>query len=513
MSNTATGSKQAIHDLETVAKKADLVETTAIIRDKKGKEYKLHLEQTDWWVRGHALEAGEMHPDMSVNVKVPNADRKFLQRIYQGYGRQTGMTLSGEVYTFSQAMICLATGLPDAELVVDSITAKSKRCSLKPSELKQACVAAWCEAFGIDVPSAKELKTAKASSKNLAEDKRAEVEKLIRSGVNGIKEWNDKWPEKPKRALDLTGLKLANADLKSLNLSGLNVSGSDFSSSDLSGADFQGATLKKCNFNNCKLHNVKMYYAEVEGSTFENVEIRGGTMPMFRNSRVNARFFDIDFRNGDLRGADLTGSTFNNCKFENAQFDQNTKFPDNFDSMDKLAWKGQGIDPRKVKAFHESNADEGLDFETFIERLGKGMDKERIKKSLSMLKKDRFQLFSDVKNDSVTGIVKSQTDKDLVYSCRLTSDGHFSCCTQNLNVCGGLRGALCKHILVLLLGLTRANELNANKADLWARASALQKPQLDKEIASETFLRFKGAEAGEIDWRPTETTPEDFYAF
>jgi hypothetical protein len=27
-----------------------------------------------------------------------------------------------------------------------------------------------------------------------------------------------------------------------------------------------------------------------------------------------------------------------------------------------------------------------------------------------------------------------------------------------------------------------------------------------------TFLKFKGAEAGEVDWRPTETIPEDFYS-
>jgi hypothetical protein len=30
---------------------------------------------------------------------------------------------------------------------------------------------------------------------------------------------------------------------------------------------------------------------------------------------------------------------------------------------------------------------------------------------------------------------------------------------------------------------------------------------------SATFIRYKGAEAGEVDWRPTETIPEDYYAF
>jgi hypothetical protein len=28
----------------------------------------------------------------------------------------------------------------------------------------------------------------------------------------------------------------------------------------------------------------------------------------------------------------------------------------------------------------------------------------------------------------------------------------------------------------------------------------------------EIFIRRKGAEAGEVDWRPTETVPEDYYA-
>ena len=48
--------------------------------------------------------------------------------------------------------------------------------------------------------------------------------------------------------------------------------------------------------------------------------------------------------------------------------------------------------------------------------------------------------------------------------------------------------------------------------DAWVDASRSQKPTLDKDAMGETFLRYKGAEAGEVDWRPTETIPEDFYA-
>lgn len=98
-----------------------------------------------------------------------------------------------------------------------------------------------------------------------------------------------------------------------------------------------------------------------------------------------------------------------------------------------------------------------------------------------------------------------------MYSCSLASDGSFACCTQNLNVCGGLRGALCKHLLVLVIGLAQANEISPDVLDLWIQRSALQKPSLNRDAQSEVLLRYKGVEAGEIDWRPTETVPEDFY--
>jgi hypothetical protein len=129
-----------------------------------------------------------------------------------------------------------------------------------------------------------------------------------------------------------------------------------------------------------------------------------------------------------------------------------------------------------------------------------------------MLKAERFQLFADLKEDAIAGVVKSQTSNDLVYSCRLAADGSFGCCTQNLRHCGGLRGALCKHLLVLIIGLAKAGELDAATVNHWIELSRSRKPTLDEDAMSATFLRYKGAEAGEVDWRPTETIPEDFYA-
>jgi hypothetical protein len=35
---------------------------------------------------------------------------------------------------------------------------------------------------------------------------------------------------------------------------------------------------------------------------------------------------------------------------------------------------------------------------------------------------------------------------------------------------------------------------------------------MDRDNLATIFLKYKSAEAGEVDWRPTETIPEDFYA-
>jgi hypothetical protein len=153
-----------------------------------------------------------------------------------------------------------------------------------------------------------------------------------------------------------------------------------------------------------------------------------------------------------------------------------------------------------------------MDFAAFFQQLGGKIEPARLAKATSMLKAERFQLFADVKDEALAGVVKSQSNAELVYSCQLASDGKFGCCTQNLNPCGGLRGALCKHLLVLIVGLAKAGRVDPATVDSWVDSSKKQKPAIDKDVMSETFLRYKGAEAGEVDWRPTETIPEDYYA-
>jgi len=111
-----------------------------------------------------------------------------------------------------------------------------------------------------------------------------------------------------------------------------------------------------------------------------------------------------------------------------------------------------------MTATNQSDPAENPDFGKFLERLEVSIEKERLKKAIKMLKAESFQLFAEVADAQMVGVVKSQTDPNLVYACILTNEGRFCCGTQNLNPCGGLRGALCKHLLVLLMGLTNAGK-------------------------------------------------------
>jgi uncharacterized protein YjbI with pentapeptide repeats len=258
--------------------------------------------------------------------------------------------------------------------------------------------------------------------------------------------------------------------------------GVDLSDADLSGSQLNGVTFEFVRLVNANLHKAKLRKANFLGANLTNARLDGA----------------------DLRGANFIMATLKGASFDKAICDNATRFPRN---------KAPKYVILRVKKVRSPAATGSVDFPTFLKRLKKAIDPSRLKKATSMLKAERFQLFAEVKPESLAGIVRSQTNRDLVYSCRLANDGSFSCCTQNLKYCGGLQGAaLCKHLLVLIVGLTKAEQLDPATVANWVAASKSHKPALDKDAMSETFMRYKGAEAGEVDWRPTETIPEDYYA-
>src|SRR5262249_51346341 len=150
------------------------------------------------------------------------------------------------------------------------------------------------------------------------------------------------------------------------------------------------------------------------------------------------------------------------------------------------------------------------DINGLMARLHANIDEKRMQRTLDMLKRERNQIFSVVEPTLVRGIVKSQRDIDTVYSCVLTDDGTYSCGTPDMAQCMGLFNEPCKHLLVLIIGLARAGELDVATADKWLVAAKSKNPRWNKttkNYIADSFLKYKGALSGEIDWRPTETIP------
>jgi len=154
----------------------------------------------------------------------------------------------------------------------------------------------------------------------------------------------------------------------------------------------------------------------------------------------------------------------------------------------------------------------GLDLAGLLTRLYGDVDHGKLGRALDMLRKDRCSLYARLDATRVVGVVRSQRASASVYASWLTFEGHYGCMSSDLEDCRGLQGSVCKHLLVLVVGLARSGELAMAQALAWIHAAAARNPRRNVELCAETFVQYKGAEAGELDWRPTETIPEDFYA-
>lgn len=416
----------------------------------------------------------------------------------------------------SAGLIELAKLWSDGALEIDEISATSPK-KLK-EDLNGLAIAAWHEAFGLEVPTEAQVKQRAQEKAALVENERSQLVGELKGGASGIKAWNERTAkDKENRSL-------------------IALSGQDFSRTDLSGAALVRVDFDECNFKNAVFRGGQLVHSRCIGACFEGAIMDGADLRntdfekcsfvkatlvkanLSESSLVDARFVgadltDANLTEADLKGADLSSTGLTGTVFDGAEYDEKTKFPNSFSFTDKLRWWGKGPDPYLLAEAAKKTASK-IDFDEFIKALQQDFDQEQMKKVLKMLKADRFELYADVSDDLVTGVVKSQTDESLVYSCRLAKDGTFACCTQNTNVCGGLRGSVCKHILVLTIGVIKAGRLDATTALKWVLSSRAQaQKKLDKDVMAETLLKYKGCEAGEIDWRPTETMPEDYYAF
>ncbi len=441
---------------------------------------------------------------------------------YQGYrsfwSRERSADWEQNLKTAAESVVAAASCWPNSTPMISTVTAASKGTRLNQKKLTQLAREAWCETFGIPVPDESEIENELNKSRDEKQGSRATLIALL-DNPDGVATWNGQNRMKWESLNPFVGFDLSNRTLDGVKFRGVHLEACSFENSSLVGADLTFSSYQRSNFRGTKLTRLQSHCTHFEGCDFTGADLSEASLRSgyFNGAKLcNANLMKADLTEAYLQGADLTCAKVRrnlSDSWKKAVFDETTIFPSaDFKIPAEMIWKGTGIDPRAVAALDEAKQSGSVDLPQFLKLLELIVDKDRLKKATSMLKAERFRLFAQAADDHLAGVVKSQNDPDLVYSCRLTKEGNFSCCTQNLNVCGGLRGALCKHLLVLIIGMTKGGELDPTTVNQWIQASKYKKPELDKDVMGETLLRYKGAEAGDVDWRPMETIPEDYYS-
>jgi|GEM_PF-2026893 len=234
-------------------------------------------------------------------------------------------------------------------LLVESIKATSSKSRIKGKELHQWVVAAWCELFGVPMPSGAGSKGAKKSSK---QESQALIEDL-RSGLAGVKRFNALLPSERKTVRDLRRLNLEGANLAGINLEGINLQ-----SANLTRAKLPNARLKRANLSHATLAKADLRGAKGGYARFNEADLRGANLANsaflgghFANALlVGANLRNVRLYQADLRGADLDGAKLAGAWLDSALHDEKTRWPKGFPLPAGMCWKGKGPNPvRKSK--------------------------------------------------------------------------------------------------------------------------------------------------------------------
>ncbi len=131
----------------------------------------------------------------------------------------------------------------------------------------------------------------------------------------GAHAWNA-WPGIAGQEPDLTGARLAGAQLEDVDLAGAALDGADLAGAnlrfaDLSRASLQGAELAGCDLTGADLPAADLYGADLTGARLAGADLELAILAEARLPRADLReavLEDADLRGTDLRGADLRGS-------------------------------------------------------------------------------------------------------------------------------------------------------------------------------------------------------------
>jgi hypothetical protein len=348
-------------------------------------------------------------------------------------------------------------------------------------------------------------------------DIKARMLRALALGATGVKIFNDWQLHLKKIDFNFDQQDFSHQILSKINLEKFHLNGASFEESTLTNANLTGCICRGTNFRKADLSSSLCRGLDAPESNFSQANLKAVVAEGANLRNANLEEADLTaavLKNACLEGANFLHATMLGVNLEGAKINDSTKLPSGFVPDLSVVWTGTGPDPRKAAADPKLSENDVVDFDSLIKELWGRFETYGLERARGMLQAEKFHLFADVGADFVVGVARSQSKpEDRVYACVLREDGSYGCCTQNLSKgrCGAMRGAACKHIFLLLFVLCKTGKFEPALAFRWLMNSKDKKDSIDKELMSKTFLRYMGAQEGEIDWRPIETIPEDYY--
>jgi len=132
---------------------------------------------------------------------------------------------------------------------------------------------------------------------------------------------------------NLTNVKLVGANLNGINLNGVNLNGIDLYHANLYRADLNGANLTGAN-----LEGAELYRADLTGAELYRTDLTRASLLDTNLSGANLQGANLTRANltrANLANANLTSANLKGAILIDASYNKNTKFPDNFNPLDK----------------------------------------------------------------------------------------------------------------------------------------------------------------------------------
>jgi uncharacterized protein YjbI with pentapeptide repeats len=257
-------------------------------------------------------------------------------------GGSYGTPIDGQ--TVQAVMLNLAKKWHAGKLQLASVAVTAKKCPVPKPELKQLVASAWCEAFGVGVPSARDFDHLRQQRETTRQELLAEL------GCGEVEKWNARKYEQrlhagPFRRVDLSGAKLDGVDMTHLDFEGANFEGASLKAARLGNySRFRKAKFRGANLQNASCGIGRFSSANFAGAVMKKAHLRVCTF-------VNCNFQEADltgadFGYADVRGADFSTANLNGVNWEQTRYDERTRWPRGFQPPEGLVWKGKGTDPR-----------------------------------------------------------------------------------------------------------------------------------------------------------------------